>query len=445
MKPIQPLTCILRQVSRLAGDRRAVTAVLTALMMPVIIGLVGLGIDVGIWYGKKRDLQSATDAAAISAAQTYIAGHDAAAASAIGTSDAVRNGFDSAAGTLEINFVEEEDDDGEAVERTTEVIMNEPQRLFFSAIFLDEPVRITTRAVASATALPGDHCIVALDPAMDGAVEFSGAANASINCGVASNSVSDSSILLSGGAILTADPVDAAGDISVGGSATLNTETPPKLGGTVPDPYEDLEVPVSPAACITEAELPGGVNVRRTGVSTSANNITLVPGRYCGGLKLTNTSNLTFAPGVYIIDRGKFETVGSSSLRGTGVTFILTGSGTNYATLSFAGGTNAQLAAPTTGPYAGILFYQDREAPSFQGSTLIDDSILGGSETDFTGVIYFPKQEVKFTGGSEVGGTNSCLHLIARKVTITGNAVLGSECEGTGVKKINRMVVKLIE
>lgn len=431
---------------RFTSDKRGASVVMTALMLPVILGFVGLGLDVGMWYTTKRDMQAATDSAAISAALTYIASHNVQGAKAIATDDAVRNGFNDDTGSIEINLADIDDDEEEIEEKTAEVIITEPQRLYFSSVLMSEPIQIRTRAVASATALPGEHCIVALDPSADGAITFTGTAVASINCGVASNSVSNESVLLSGSAILTADPVDTAGDISIGGSATLNTETPPKLGGTVPDPYEDLEVPTTPVACITEAELPNGVNVNNNnGVTTNANNITLVPGRYCNGLKLTNASNLTFAPGVYIIDEGEFETVGSTSMHGTGVTFILTGSGTSYATLKFAGGTNAQLSAPTTGPYAGILFYQDRNAPSFQGSTLIDDSILGGSETDFTGVIYFPKQEVLFTGGSAVGGTNSCLHIIARKVTITGNAALGSECEGTGVEPISRMVVKLIE
>lgn len=441
------IACVVNHASRFAADKSAVTAIFTALMAPIIVGFVGLGIDVGVWYGKKRDLQSATDAAAISAALTYIANHDAGGAEEIGKADAIRNGFDDAIGSMLFSFedIEGEDEAEGEIERTTEVTMTEPQKLFFSGIFLDRPVVIRTRAVASATALPGKHCILALDPEMDGAVEFNGTANASINCGVASNSVSDESVLIAGSAILTADPVDSAGDIMVQGSATLNTLTPPRLGGTVPDPYDDLDVPVSPAACITADELPSGVTVNASGVSTSADNLTLVPGRYCNGLSLTNAENTQFAPGIYIIDRDEFRTTGSTSMHGDGVTFILTGSGTDYATVNFAGGTDARFTAPTEGPYAGILFYQDRNAPSFRGASLVTNSILGGSSADLVGVIYFPSQEVRFTGGAEVGGANRCLHLVARKVTVTGNAHIGSDCEGAGVKPIKRMVVKLIE
>ncbi len=427
------LVAYMKKKSRnICFDKRGVSAVLTALIMPVIIGFLGLGIDVGMWYSKKRNLQSAVDSAAISAALTYAAKHNVSLAEELAKGDAIRNGFNSAAGVATVNIPPVSGPNTASAD-AAEVILLEPQPLFFSSIFISGSVNITTRAVASASVLPGNHCIVALDPSMAGAVEFRGTAVGTIGCGVASNSVSDSSILLSGSATLTADPVDAAGDIMVGGSAALNTQTPPKLGGTLPDPYENLAVPVSPAACTFN------------NFSTSANNTTLMPGRYCNGLKLTNAANTTFAPGVYIIDKGEFRTTGNSSMQGNGVTFILTGSGTNYANVNIAGGTDMQFTAPTSGAYAGILFYQDRNAPSYQGTSLITNSILGGSAADLIGAVYFPSQEVRFTGGAGVGGANSCLHLVARKVTITGNANIGSNCAGTGVNPISRVVVKLIE
>lgn len=432
MQNRQLVARIYRESRRLCADERGVNAVLTALMMPVIIGFIGLGIDTGMWYAKKRDLQSAVDSAAVSAALTYTAQHNAASASSLAESDAVRNGFNNATGVVTVNIPPATGPNIASAD-AAEVILLEPQRLYFSSLFIGGPVNIQTRAVASAKALPGNHCIVALDPSADGAVEFSGTATGTIGCGVASNSVSNSSVLIAGSATLTADPVDAAGDILVQGNATLNTQTPPRLGGTVPDPYDNLVVPTSPAACTFN------------NFSTSANNTTLTPGRYCNGLRLTNANNTTFAPGIYIIDGGEFRTTGSSSMQGNGVTFVLTGSGANYATVTFAGGTDMQFTAPTTGPYAGILFFQDPDAPSFQGGSLITNSILGGSSADLVGAIYFPSQEVSFTGGSALGGSNSCLHLVARKVTITGNAVIGSNCAGTGVKPIDRIAVKLIE
>lgn len=427
----------------LAACDEGLSAILTALMLPVLVGFVGLGVDVGMWYAKKRALQSAADSASISAALTYAARHDLTSARGFAVGDAERNGFDSATGTTTIN-IPPLSGTNMADPGAAEVILKEPQRLFFTSLFIREAVVVRTRAVASASALPGSHCIVALDPAMDRAVDFSGTANATIDCGVASNSVSNSSIYIGGSGSLTADPVDTAGDILISGSAELNTVTPPRLGGTVPDPYAYLEIPASPAACITAAALPAGVTVRRGGVSTSANNLTLVPGRYCGGLTLTNAENTTFAPGVYIIDGGDFKVSGTSSMHGSGVTFILTGSGASYAQVDFAGGTDVQFSAPTSGPYAGILFFQDPHAPSYRGATLLQNSILGGTRSDFTGVMYFPSQEVRFTGGA-VTTSNRCLHLVARKVTVTGNAHLGSQCGGTGVNPISRVVVKLVE
>jgi hypothetical protein len=48
-------------------------AVVTALVMPVLLGFSSLGIEVGHWYLSQRQMQGAADAAAISAAAQYIA------------------------------------------------------------------------------------------------------------------------------------------------------------------------------------------------------------------------------------------------------------------------------------------------------------------------------------------------------------------------------------
>jgi Flp pilus assembly protein TadG len=46
-----------------------VVAILTALGLTVLIGMVGLAIDVGMWYRTDRALQNAADAAVIAAAR----------------------------------------------------------------------------------------------------------------------------------------------------------------------------------------------------------------------------------------------------------------------------------------------------------------------------------------------------------------------------------------
>lgn len=57
--------------ARFWRDRRGVVAVAVAILLPVLIGFAGLGIEVGMWFAIQRQNQSAADAAAISAALEY--------------------------------------------------------------------------------------------------------------------------------------------------------------------------------------------------------------------------------------------------------------------------------------------------------------------------------------------------------------------------------------
>ena len=56
---------LLRQFS---SDRRANTAIMFALSLPILVGMSGLGVETGYWYFKQRELQTAADVAAIAGA-----------------------------------------------------------------------------------------------------------------------------------------------------------------------------------------------------------------------------------------------------------------------------------------------------------------------------------------------------------------------------------------
>jgi Flp pilus assembly protein TadG len=66
--PILRNTHLHPSLSELSKDESGVIAVLTALGLTVLIGIVGLAIDVGVWYQTNRALQNAADAAVIAAA-----------------------------------------------------------------------------------------------------------------------------------------------------------------------------------------------------------------------------------------------------------------------------------------------------------------------------------------------------------------------------------------
>ena len=59
--------------ARFWRDRCGVVTVAVAVLLPVLIGFAGIGIEVGLWFAIQRQNQSAADAAAISAALEYVA------------------------------------------------------------------------------------------------------------------------------------------------------------------------------------------------------------------------------------------------------------------------------------------------------------------------------------------------------------------------------------
>jgi len=92
------------------------------------------------------------------------------------------------------------------------------------------------------------------------------------------------------------------------------------------------------------------------------------------------------------------------------------------------------------------LFFQDQRAPCCQGNTLISNDFLGGTEMNLQGAIYFPNQEIKFSGGASL--MNSCLQIIGDKVTFTGTSYLNAtetNCAAAGVTLIPQYWVRLVE
>src|SRR5215469_16632822 len=61
----------------IAREKRANVAVMFALSAPVLLGGIGLGVEMGNWYFNQREEQNAADAAAIAAATNATATYSA--------------------------------------------------------------------------------------------------------------------------------------------------------------------------------------------------------------------------------------------------------------------------------------------------------------------------------------------------------------------------------
>lgn len=409
---------------------------MTAIMLPAILGFAGLGLDVSGWYMERRAVQNLTDMAAIDTVHSGNNFTDADLEQQLSVFVA-SHGFDNSTDTLTLNSPPSA---GKYAGQTGfyEIIVERDVTLNFLSAFygvtggtLD--VTVAGRAVAG-TLIVGTQCVVALDETEDRALNFTGNTIVGTDCGVSSNSVSTEAIYIGGGAELDTVSVQAVGDIEISGGGTLTSDTPPQsLSRAADDPYVDLPIPTDMGCDVS-------------GNTSARDNDVLTPGRYCGDIRVQG-QNVTFEPGTYVIDGGDFISNANSEAFGEGVTFILTGdTASDVGGISMNGASTATFSAPTDdgNPYEGILFYQDPIADYRTSGN--EARFNGGVNLLMDGVLYFPRADLIFTGGSTADP--SCLQVWGATVTFSGDSVIGNEdtiCESMNLETSPQFRILLVE
>ena len=141
---------------------------------------------------------------------------------------------------------------------------------------------------------------------------------------------------------------------------------------------------------------------------------TIQPGIY-SSISVSGNARLTMASGIYIIEGGGFSVSGNASVTGSGVTIVNGGSnypgtGGTYGSITQGGNSTINLSPVTSGPYAGIVFFQ----PLDNTNALT----VSGNASGITGTIYAPGAALSESG-------NAALHasLIVDTLTISGNGI----------------------
>ncbi len=205
-------------VKTFARNKLGSVMLMSGLMMPVLIGFAGLGLDVTIWYLAKRQIQTAADAGAIAGAHTLAKGGTKGAAQQAVDIDVELNDFAIDATNTSTAHIPPITGAYVGDNNAIEVYVTLSQPLYFMAMFGTGPIDIEARAVAAKLAAGIGSCVMGLNETMDGTVEFSGTAVATIKCGVTSNSDNEESMYIFGNAYLDADPVYTVGDITMQGN-----------------------------------------------------------------------------------------------------------------------------------------------------------------------------------------------------------------------------------
>lgn len=387
---------------RLGQDCSGGLLAYTALFIPVLFGLVGLSVDVGTWYAHARMAQSAADSAAIAGSLEVVrSSSDPAQITAAALAQAANSGFNVGNGdTVTVNMPPLAGPNAGSADYV-EVVIVRLMNPFFSSIVFNSQPQVAARAVALAR--NSDTCVWALNPSASGAVSISGSADVNLACGILANSTSNTGLTQNGAGCLTASEIKVVGNYSV------SCSTPEPQAGAFPtiDPLAALSPP-SYGACDYSADITVNGN----------QSATLIPGTYCGNIEINGNANVTFDPGLYVLNGAAITFNGQSTANGVDVSFYLTGNSGENDSITINGGATVSLSAPSDGPLPGVLFFQDRTAPSN-----VTHRFNGNAVMDFDGILYFPNQTLEFSGSSVL--QNSEALFIADTVAFNGNTIVG--------------------
>ena len=404
-------------------------------MSILLIGALGLAIDGGQMYAHRQMAQAAADAAAqagimsmfdgtnTTSAQPFGTGTPPIASSVCTTADgrtpcvyARDNGFGgTSADTVTLSFPTTVSGVALSSASVPALAVTVQRTLRTGLIrFVGGPatVTITAKGTAGLVGVVSPDCVYALDPSAQNAFQATNGATVALSgCAIAVNSTNSDALTVSGGSSVTATAISVAGGdvISNGGSTT-----PAPTTGAAPaaDPLASLPSPAVGACNFTNYNPGWGT-------------WTLNPGTYCGGINISNGATATFNPGTYIIKGGALSLVGGTTDTGSGVMFYLTGTNASYGSVNISNGANVTFSGPASGPYTGIVFYQDRSITSAVNATF-----SGGVSMKLTGTLYFPTTSVLFSNGSSV--SNVYTAIVAKQVSFTGGTSL--QYDATGLK-----------
>ncbi len=386
---------------RFLKDEQGQASFLLAICMVAVVGIVGLAVDVGHLRYAKRQLQTLADSAALAGAAelTHCGGSancdamQTAAQQAVTENGTTPDTFltqcsGSVSGlTLELNngpCALDTSDPNSGDASYVEAVVTQSEPMYFARILGINTMNVSARSEAKLGNSP--YCVIALGSA--GLTFQSNGGGITASCGLMVDSDSTTAFQANGANV-------SATKISVNGGDQINggTVSPTPVTGAPPmsDPLDYLSPPTS-SGCLYNSI-----------VSVSTGTKTLSAGTYCGGIQL-NGGSLSLNPGTYILD-GIGLQMNSGSISGTGVTLYIA-----QGQAQFNGANSVDLVAPTSGPYAGILFYQN----STDASTA---QINGGANAAFQGALYFPDASVQLNGSNTAAYTI----VVSKSIQINGS------------------------
>lgn len=362
-------------------DQRGGMAIFAVLMLPIFLALTCLTIDLMNLFVIREKMQSAADAAALAAVtsiNTVSPGNVSKATSqaqTISQSNAFTNGINTISVKVSIPPGDPYNKSATYANNSNfaRVQISQSVPLYFGGVVGIPKMTVSADAVAGPTS--SSVSLMTLAPSGSGSLALTGSGSISSADGTIDvNSQSSSALTLTGSGTITSKNINIVGGYSLTGSGSFHGTINTGVSASA-DPFAAITLPTSPYLC-------NYTNYSITGSKA----VTVSPGIYCGGISITGSGTITFSPGTYILNGGGLAIAGSSIITGNGVTFYNTGTkgSYSYGPISITGSSTLTLSAPTSGPYAGMLFIQD---PLNTNSA----TIRGSSSDSLAGNLYFPR------------------------------------------------------
>ena len=333
--------------------------VLVAAMSLILVAFVGLSVDGGEIETQQRESQNAADGGALAAATAVInassRGYTITDAKNIGNTVVSYNGIPTADASFSfLDSLGLATTTPSSVATVTTTITHQFSTLFLPIMGIDTAT-VSATATVTVTQPSSNTCAICV---------MNSTANNTFNVSAGTVSVEDGSIKVAS-AGSPAMNVTNSGSVTVTGSgANITSVGSVSVNNTSPAPLTGAAYTFTdPLATVTAPTVGGTAN----SVSYSGNT-TINPGTY-GSITVPGGATVTMNPGTYIVAGGMSI---NGTLKGSNVMIYLTclsgGStaaactapGQNGGNVTIGGGGVLSVSAPSTGTYAGLAIFGDR-------------------------------------------------------------------------------------
>lgn len=379
-------------IRRFRVCRQGNFALVLGLTAPVLLGLVGGAVDAYVYISHQKSLQNAADGAALaSAGEAALGGWSAEKAQAVAAAFVAANATHGLGGSGVVTAVATVDT---PQRRVSVVVEQDHYGYFVMGYFRSSPqIRVSAAAQASGST---NVCVIGLDESSEATISLdSNSILFAPDCAVYSNSEHVQGMVSLSNAVLTSTLACSAGGFS---GATKNFSKKPLTDcPMVQDPLAQRAAPTVSTSC------------KETKATYDNYTGSLSPGVYCGGLAIKGNSNVKLLPGTFIMKDGQFLVDSNSVVKGTDVGIFFTGAGSNF---HFNSNVNVSLEAPKSGPLAGIIFFQNRDA------SLTDFVIESNYTRNLLGTIYLPKGNLIIKADNDVADQSAYTAIVVHKLQL---------------------------